>query len=344
MPLFNTERFLAQAIESVLSQTYRTLELVICDNCSTDRSWSIAESFAASDPRVRLIRNRRNLGYGGNLHKVTSLARGEFMMVQCADDYIDRRAVERLVGLATAPGVDPERVIAIADTFVVDAEGEKIEGMTREENAFASVRVPLDRYRPTGAVSRTRGKQALAYALPRLKIVGFQGATLYSRALFESIEGLYSTLSYAPDMLLNFYLLSQDPEVVWQQEPLAFWRIHEANQLAAARAESIPKQALDMYHLTFLFPPALLSETGVDRRALVREFIDTYCVRRALHETLRGSQLLGFRHLAFALATYPAAALRTPRFYAAALCTTTGVLGRMLARLGYSLGIWRGES
>jgi glycosyltransferase involved in cell wall biosynthesis len=343
MPLFNTQRFVAQAIESVLAQTHRNLELVICDNCSTDRSFEIAQGFAESDPRVRLIRNRRNLGYGGNLHKVTSLARGQYMMVQCADDFIDRRAVERLLALATARDVDPDHVIAIADTYVVDADGKSIEGMTKEQDAFASVRVPIDRYAPTRAASRTRGKQALAYALPRLKIVGFQGATLYSRKLFESIEGLYSTFSYAPDMLLNFYLLAQDPDVLWLQEPLAFWRIHEANQFAAARAEAIPRQALDMYQLTFLFPPATLAGLGINGRDVVTEFIDTYCIRRALEEVLRGSQVVGFRHLAFALATYPTTALRRPKFYVAAAGTMTGPIGRWLAKLGYALRIWRDE-
>src|SRR5260221_685939 len=136
MPLFNTELYVSQAIESVLGQTYRNIELVICDNCSTDRSSEIAEAFAKSDSRVRLIRNRRNLGYGGNLHKVTSLARGQFMMVQCADDFIDPQAVERLLGLATGAGVDPDHVIAIADTYVVDADGHSIEGMTKEPDAF----------------------------------------------------------------------------------------------------------------------------------------------------------------------------------------------------------------
>ena len=341
MPLYNTERFVTQAIESVLAQTYRHVELVICDNCSTDRSLEIARRFADSDARVRLVSNRRNLGYGGNLHKVTSLARGEFMMVQCADDYIDPRAVERLLSMATSADVDPNHVVSIADSYVVDADGKPTEGSTREPDAFATVRVPLDDYRPTGVASRTRGRLALAYALPRLKIVGFQGATLYSRRLFESIEGLYSNFSYAPDMLLNFYLLSKDPDVVWLREPLAYWRVHGANQLAAARAASVPRLALDMYHLTFLFPPETLTDLGIDRDDIVKEFIDTYCIRQALDEVLRGSQMLGFRHLALALATYPKTALRRPRFYVAVAGSITGPLGRGIARLGHGVGFWR---
>jgi glycosyltransferase involved in cell wall biosynthesis len=341
MPLYNTERFVTQAIESVLAQTYRNLELVICDNCSTDRSLEIARRFAGSDARVRVVPNRRNLGYGGNLHKVTSLARGEFMMVQCADDYIDPSAVERLLHLAMGADVDPDHVIAIADTYIVDADGRPTEGLTRERDSFACLRLPLDRYTPARVASRTRGKVALTYALPRLKIVGFQGATLYSRRLFESIEGLYSTFSYAPDMLLNFYLLSKDPDVVWLQEPLSYWRIHESNQLAAARAAAVPRLALDMYQLTFLFPPESLTELGIDRDDIVREFIDTYCIRRALEEVLRGSQILGFRHLALALATYPSVALLRPKFYVAGAGSITGPLGRGLAKLGYALGLWR---
>jgi hypothetical protein len=73
----------------------------------------------------------------------------------------------------------------------------------------------------------------------------------------------------------------------------------------------------------------------------VKEFIDTYCIRRALEEVLRGSQMLGFRHLALALATYPSVALRRPRFYVAGAGSVTGPLGRGLAKLGHGLGLWR---
>ena len=57
MPLYNTERYLAEAIDGILGQTYDHLELIICDNCSTDRSLEIAQAYQEKDPRIHLVCN-----------------------------------------------------------------------------------------------------------------------------------------------------------------------------------------------------------------------------------------------------------------------------------------------
>lgn len=66
LPVFNRENFLAQAIESALTQSFTDLELVICDNASTDATQAIGEAFARRDPRVRYHRSPCNLGAAPN--------------------------------------------------------------------------------------------------------------------------------------------------------------------------------------------------------------------------------------------------------------------------------------
>lgn len=61
MPAWNAERYLAEAVQSVLDQSLRQLELVVVDDASTDASWDILQDFARRDPRVRVFRNERNL-------------------------------------------------------------------------------------------------------------------------------------------------------------------------------------------------------------------------------------------------------------------------------------------
>ena len=61
IPLYNAEKFIAQAIESVLNQTYTDFELIIVDNCSTDRSVEIARNYE-SDKRVKIFENDENIG------------------------------------------------------------------------------------------------------------------------------------------------------------------------------------------------------------------------------------------------------------------------------------------
>ncbi len=78
LPVFNGERYLARAIDSILAQDFRDLELVVCDNASTDRTAEICAAYARRDPRVRYHRNPRNLGAGPNYDRCFHLARGEY--------------------------------------------------------------------------------------------------------------------------------------------------------------------------------------------------------------------------------------------------------------------------
>src|SRR5262245_34588306 len=70
MPVYNGAQFVARAIESVLNQELSDLELVICDNASTDETQSICMDYARRDPRVRYFRNEKNLGAMANFSRV----------------------------------------------------------------------------------------------------------------------------------------------------------------------------------------------------------------------------------------------------------------------------------
>lgn len=61
MPVYNSEKYLAEAIESILKQTYTNFEFIIIDDCSTDKSWKIISDFAKKDKRIRAFRNEKNL-------------------------------------------------------------------------------------------------------------------------------------------------------------------------------------------------------------------------------------------------------------------------------------------
>ena len=63
---YNGERFLKEQIESILTQTYRNFRLLISDDCSTDRTWSILNYYAGLDNRILIHRNERNVGIVNN--------------------------------------------------------------------------------------------------------------------------------------------------------------------------------------------------------------------------------------------------------------------------------------
>ena len=85
MPVYNAERYLTEAVDSVLAQTFGDFEFIIVDDGSTDGSREMLNHYASTDPRVRMIR-RPNLGVRKTLNDCLQLARGEFIARMDADD------------------------------------------------------------------------------------------------------------------------------------------------------------------------------------------------------------------------------------------------------------------
>jgi glycosyltransferase involved in cell wall biosynthesis len=84
MAVYNGERFLPKAVQSILDQTFTDFEFLVIDDGSTDRSASILESY--NDPRIRVIENIENIGLTRSLNKGIRLARGEYIARMDADD------------------------------------------------------------------------------------------------------------------------------------------------------------------------------------------------------------------------------------------------------------------
>jgi glycosyltransferase involved in cell wall biosynthesis len=87
LAVYNGERFLSEAIDSILRQTFRDFEFLIVDDGSTDRTRDIIGSFR--DSRVTVVRNERNLGLSRSLNRALVMARGEYIARQDADDVSD---------------------------------------------------------------------------------------------------------------------------------------------------------------------------------------------------------------------------------------------------------------
>jgi glycosyltransferase involved in cell wall biosynthesis len=88
MTSYNREKYIADAIESVLASTYINFELIIVDDCSTDKTVEIAKSYEGKDSRVKVFVNETNLTQFGNRNKAASYAKGEFLKYVDSDDII----------------------------------------------------------------------------------------------------------------------------------------------------------------------------------------------------------------------------------------------------------------
>ncbi|NLG60029.1 MAG: glycosyltransferase family 2 protein [Gammaproteobacteria bacterium] len=102
MPLYNAENFVRRAMESVLVQTHRLLELIVVDDKSTDSSLSVASAVAGKDPRVRVLRNPRNLGVAEARNRALAAATGRYVAFLDSDDWwLPGKLEKQLAALAT---------------------------------------------------------------------------------------------------------------------------------------------------------------------------------------------------------------------------------------------------
>lgn len=102
VPAYNAEKYIADAIESVLRQTYPYFELIIVDDASTDRTAEVVQSF--SDQRIKLIRHASNKGPGAARNTAIEAASGKWMAVLDADDQWKANRLERLVNILKKAG------------------------------------------------------------------------------------------------------------------------------------------------------------------------------------------------------------------------------------------------
>jgi glycosyltransferase involved in cell wall biosynthesis len=125
LAVYNGEKYLRQALDTLLAQDINDLELVISDNASTDRTQAICMEYAAADSRIRYSRNDRNIGAASNFNRVFELSRGKYFMWGSDDDLWDPRfarlCVERLER-------SPQAVLCTSVLGLIDEEGSALTG------------------------------------------------------------------------------------------------------------------------------------------------------------------------------------------------------------------------
>ena len=143
MPVYNGERFLENALNSILAQTFKDFELIISDNGSTDLTEEICRIYAQADPRIRYFRQEQNLGAGWNFDRVAELARGKYFKWACHDDLCALEFTQQCVDILEQ---NSSNVLAYPKTLIIDeneAEIEKYEDRFHLQSDRASQRFKI---------------------------------------------------------------------------------------------------------------------------------------------------------------------------------------------------------
>ena len=131
MPVYNGERYINEAVDSIIAQTFDDFDLIISDNASTDRTEEICRQYAAKDERVRYFRNEKNFGAAWNYNSVFNLSTGSYFKWAAADDVCAPEFLERCIEVLDH---NPDVVLCYPRTTFIDENSEATEAYLDELN------------------------------------------------------------------------------------------------------------------------------------------------------------------------------------------------------------------
>lgn len=161
MPVYNGEKYIAQAIDSILAQDFTDFELIVTDNASTDRTEEICRDYAAREPRILYVRNATNIGAAGNFNLGFELAKGAFFK-WCAHD--DRISPDFIGKSIHALRNDPSAAIAHGRQQGIDAQGQEIDWISGGLIDISDITDDAERFE---LVFRAQGYDAAMFGLFR---------------------------------------------------------------------------------------------------------------------------------------------------------------------------------
>lgn len=208
MTAYNREKYIAEAIESVLNSTYSNFELIIVDDRSVDNTIQITKEFAAKDNRIKVFVNEKNLGDYSNRNKAASYARGKYLKYLDADDMIYPHSLDIMVrGMENNPeaamGIEQYAPININKPFPILVESDWV-----ARNQFLKFGV-ID-CGPSGAIIRA--------------------------SKFKEMES-FSGKRFVGDTELWMRIAFQYP-ILFFQPALVFWRRHDEQEIRKEKKET----------------------------------------------------------------------------------------------------------
>jgi len=122
IPVYNAEKFIGKAIESVINQTYQNVEIIIVEDDSKDNTYNICKSYAEKDARIKLYKNEKNLGMMSNWNHALEYVKGKFWAKLDADDWWEQHFIEDCYNIISKD----ENVGMVSGRYVLIDENDQI--------------------------------------------------------------------------------------------------------------------------------------------------------------------------------------------------------------------------
>lgn len=264
---YNQERYIREAVEGAFSQTYQPLEIILSDDCSTDRTFEVMKEMAEKykgPHSVRLNRNLTNMGIVRHVFFVASLSSAKYLVVAAGDDISKPNRTDELVTVFVNP-----RVSAVCSGYDVINEN----GLVTEERCLAPASHKLANYFPPPHAER---------------YVVLQGSTAaYRKSIFFDLGDMET--GPAEDNFLNFLIYANGGTVEQLTAPLVLYRQHSNAVHHKPKVQKTPAESeTHSYASHKAQAEKLRGFQSIAATASARHFIN----ERALEEDLRQCEII----------------------------------------------------
>lgn len=265
-PVYNGEKYLIECIDSVLSQTYQNWSYTIVDNCSSDKTLEIANTYQQRDSRIKVISNDHFVGPIEN-HNIAFnqiSAQSKYCKVVSADDWLYPDCIEKLVKMA-----EQHPSIGIVQAYILNANGVRWPGLTPNQAMFSGLQI------------------GRLYLLGEMEFSGIPTANLFRSSLVRSADAFFPGSRPTADASACLRCL-QCADFGIVPQILSFERIHGGQITAESR--KLASYVLDRIELLLEYGPVYLSQSELQGR---------FEELTAKHYTILAGALVRFEERAF---------------------------------------------
>lgn len=181
IPIYNAEKYIAEAIEGLLNQTFKDFELILVNDCSTDNTSEILKEYAQRDKRIKIINNEKNLRVSAAANRGIKEAKGEYIVKQDSDDWSYPDRIEKQVKYMDA---HPKVVLSSGNMEICD-ENMKVKNRTHFPTTHKEIMNVLLQFNPM-----------------------VHSAMIYRRETFLEVGG-YGGINTSEDYLLTMKMASK---------------------------------------------------------------------------------------------------------------------------------------
>ncbi len=280
IPTYNGATYLSESLDSALAQSFRDIEVLVVDDASTDDTIAVARGHARIDPRIRIVRNQRNLGLVANWNHTVELAQGEWIKFLHQDDRLEPECVARMLEAAT-PGVD--LVAARRHLLFNAATTDEVKAMYHRYVAEHDLarRFPGKTHIPPEEFGE------LLLRVPDGNCIGEPTATMVRRSAFARYGYFHPELVLLVDWEY-WARLAANTGLCYVDEPLAHFRVH-------AKAATARVRSGDQFRGFHLDPLIILHDMTYSPRysrlqGLARSRIPPVDLKRRLSDQVRATR------------------------------------------------------